>query len=170
MPRPDRIMERNNNHNQNIGSGFILGVIVGVILTLLLTTKKGRAILKELMEKGVEKFADLEQIMQETQDDFEDLEDEEGNDFVASEPVEVQEKPQVKKEAPKEYVVESSAIEIKKETVTAKPAEEEPQKEEKVHEEKTPKKEPPEEEQPEEELKPKTVRGRRWFRGLRKKG
>ena len=54
-----------NQHNGSGGSGFIIGVIVGVILTLLLTTKRGRVILKELLEKGIEKFSNLEDFMQE---------------------------------------------------------------------------------------------------------
>ena len=77
MPRPDRIMEHNNHNQHNgTGSGFILGVIVGVIVTLLLTTKRGREILKEVLEKGVEKFSNLEALMNESYDaDDEDFED-----------------------------------------------------------------------------------------------
>ena len=58
MPRPDRIMEHNDNQNHNgSGNGFLLGVIVGVLVTLLFTTKRGCAIFKDAMEKGIEKFA-----------------------------------------------------------------------------------------------------------------
>jgi gas vesicle protein len=159
MPRPDRIMEHNNNHNQNSGSGFLLGVIVGVLLTLLLTTKKGRAILKELMEKGIEKFANLEEIINETEGDFDDLDDEEGDDFIPSEPVKLSEPPKEKKEPLKKNEEEIPSEQVKKETVPAKINKEEIDKEEKTDQEKP----------PEEESKPKPVRGRRWFRGLRKK-
>jgi len=58
--------QRNNHHNNGLGNGFLLGVIVGVIVTLLFTTKKGREIFKELAEKGLDKFSDLEEMMHET--------------------------------------------------------------------------------------------------------
>src|SRR5437016_2786786 len=97
MPRPDRIMENNNNHNHNgSGNGFLLGVIVGVLITLLFTTKRGRVILKEVMEKGVERFANLEQLMRETKEELaNEYDDEEGDDYIPEEPVEVPEPPEV---------------------------------------------------------------------------
>src|SRR6266581_3648446 len=98
-PRPDRIMEHNNNQNNNgSGNGFLLGVIVGVLVTLLFTTKRGRAIFKDVMERGVQKFADLEQLMRETEEEFDDeFEDEAGDDYIPAEPVEVPEPPKIQK-------------------------------------------------------------------------
>jgi len=147
MPRPDRIME-NNNHTHNNGSGFLLGVIVGVILTLLLTTKKGREILKEVLEKGIERFANLEDLMRETYNEVdEDLED--GDDFIPTESVREIEPP-VKKET-------------KKKEVKSEPEEPEPEPEPELEIE-TPPPAKVVEEKPIE--KPKN---KRWFRGLRKK-
>lgn len=77
---------RNNNHNGNgLGSGFLLGVVVGVIITLLFTTKKGREIVKELTEKGLDKFSTLQDILDENlvDEEFE----EEGDDYVEKEVV-----------------------------------------------------------------------------------
>src|SRR5260221_10160231 len=97
MPRPDRIMERNNHNQHNgIGSGFFLGVIVGVIMTLLFTTKKGREILKEVLEKGVEKFSNLEGLMEETYRKS-IMDDEDGDDFIPAEPIKEVEPPKTKK-------------------------------------------------------------------------
>ena len=61
----DRKNNCNHRHQKNHGNGFILGVIVGVILTLLFTTKKGREIVKELTEKGLDKLSDLQGVMDE---------------------------------------------------------------------------------------------------------
>src|SRR6266404_4436072 len=100
MPRPDRIMEHKNNHNHNngTGNGFLLGVIVGVLVTLLFTTKRGRTLLKEVMEKGIDKFANLEELMRETEKEYNDEEDEDGDDFIPSEPIEAPEPQKTKKE------------------------------------------------------------------------
>jgi hypothetical protein len=163
MPRPDiRIMER-NNHNQNNGngSGFLLGVIVGVILTLLFTTKKGREILKEVLEKGVEKFANLEDLMEKTYKEkiVDDDEDESGDDFVPTEPIREVETPKVKKVV--EVKIEPAKTQPPKEPTPTKPVKEElPEEKEDVPEDK------PEVKAPE---KPKPTTGKRWFRGLRKK-
>lgn len=56
-------MQNKNNINTNknaAGSGFLLGFILGILFTLLLTTRKGREILKELLDKSIQKIADLE--------------------------------------------------------------------------------------------------------------
>src|SRR5437667_7980557 len=55
-----RRMENKNNVGI-MGSGFLLGLLIGVLLTLLLTTKKGREILKDLMDKVIQKISDLEE-------------------------------------------------------------------------------------------------------------
>ena len=50
----------NKNNTGMVGSGFLLGLLVGILVTLLITTKKGREILKELMDKAIQKISDLE--------------------------------------------------------------------------------------------------------------
>ncbi|HSX09048.1 MAG TPA: hypothetical protein VLF93_02770 [Candidatus Saccharimonadales bacterium] len=160
----------NTNHNQHhsSGNGFLLGVIIGVILTLLFTTKRGRIILKELLEKGIEKFSNLEDFMKEATERAESDIDEEfddEDDFVPSAPVKiieapkakVEEKPQptVKIESAKEVPAPTKAkreetVEVKKEAVS-KVEEKEAEPETKASE------------------KTKPVGGKRWFRGLRKK-
>ncbi len=52
----------NKNASGGIGSGFFLGLIIGVLLTLLLTTKKGRQILKELIDKAISKISELDDL------------------------------------------------------------------------------------------------------------
>ncbi len=58
--------KNNNNTNNSVGSGFLLGFILGVLATLLLTTKKGREILKELIDKGMQKITDIEEAHEKT--------------------------------------------------------------------------------------------------------
>lgn len=93
-------MEQNNHTNgHGFGNGFILGLLVGIVATLLLTTKKGREILHELTEKGLDRFSDIEARLQETatktkseivktQREYDELEEEEG-DFLPEEPLPV---------------------------------------------------------------------------------
>lgn len=79
--------EKQQHHHNGLGSGFALGVVVGVIVTLLFTTKKGREVVKELTERGLDKFSDLEKRLQETEEDLEAaeyLEDE--DDYVKPTP------------------------------------------------------------------------------------
>jgi gas vesicle protein len=70
---------KNNNVNNGIGSGFLLGFILGVLVTLLLTTKKGREILKEWIDKGIQKISDLEESMEKAK---KPQKTEEENDYV----------------------------------------------------------------------------------------
>jgi hypothetical protein len=154
-----------NQHNGSGGSGFIIGVIVGVILTLLLTTKRGRIILKELLEKGIEKFSNLEDFMQEAteranieiDDEFEDE-----DDFVPTAPIKEIETPKVKKV---EITVEApTKAPLVKETPAPKQKKEEPIRVEVKQEELV------EDEPVKAPEKPKAVQAKRWFRrGLRKK-
>ncbi|HZE87858.1 MAG TPA: YtxH domain-containing protein [Methylomirabilota bacterium] len=76
-------MENNKNHNGGFGQGFMLGLLVGIVGTLLVTTKKGREIFRELTTKGLDKFSDLEQRLQET-GAFEEFDDE--DDYIAPAP------------------------------------------------------------------------------------
>lgn len=49
----------NNDKNGGFGSGFLFGLIIGVAICLLFTTKKGRAILSELVENGERALEDF---------------------------------------------------------------------------------------------------------------
>ena len=157
-------MENNNHQQNNYGNGFILGVIVGVLLTLLFTTKRGRVILKEAMEKGMQKFSNLEALINESKV-YDDEDDEEGDDFIPSEPVTVQEPPKEKKEPEKPKVVKPDPKPVVKETPTPKPVEEQVVKQTPVQEEVPVQEVEQKTQTPSEKPKP----GKRWFRGLRKK-
>ncbi len=75
------------NRNDNRGNGFLFGLIVGVAVTLLFTTKKGREILRELTDRGMEKIGDLEEKIDRKQTEFEqELEEEEGDDYIETLP------------------------------------------------------------------------------------
>lgn len=77
---------KNNNTNNGINSGFLLGFILGVLATLLLTTKKGREILKEFIDKGIQKITDLEELHEKTK---QKQEPEPENDYIKPKPEEV---------------------------------------------------------------------------------
>lgn len=74
-----------NNKDENYrnygGSGFLIGVVLGGILTLLFTTKKGREILKDLTEKGLEKFSEI----QDSLDDVTVVEEVDEEDYLEAE-------------------------------------------------------------------------------------
>lgn len=155
-------MDQKNNQSHGQGNGFLLGVIVGVIITLLFTTKRGREIIKDAMEKGTDKFSHLEKLMKESE--AEDLLEDEENDFVPSELAEVapetaKEKKEQITNKPEETKPEPQTI---KEPLPTPKAVKEEAPEHVVHEKQEKKEEKKEE-------KPKTIRGKRWFRGLRKK-
>lgn len=58
------IME--NKHNSNgMGGGFLLGLLIGVLITLLFTTKKGREILRDLIDKVINKISAIDDIPEE---------------------------------------------------------------------------------------------------------
>lgn len=79
-------MEDRHNHNHPPSNGFLMGVIVGGIATLLFTTKKGREIVKDLADKGLEKYSDLQKTVEKTKQEYEEVI--EGDDYL--EPVEVE--------------------------------------------------------------------------------
>ena len=50
-----------NKHSASgIGGGFLLGFLLGVLITLLLTTKKGREILRDIMDRIIQKIASID--------------------------------------------------------------------------------------------------------------
>lgn len=165
----------NHNHQHANGSGFLLGVIVGVLITLLFTTKRGRIIFKEILEKGVEKFSNLEELMKESSMlDEEDIDEAEGEDFIPSVPTtqpalpekKVVEQTQEEKIEPKQ-AKESTTSKQEEETAPATPPKEEkmPEAESNSEKKSTTKEENPS--QPKASTKPKSAN--RWFRGIRKK-
>lgn len=170
-------MERRNQQSNGLGCGFLLGVIVGVLLALLFTTKRGREILKDVLEQGVEKFSDLERLMKEQQ--AKETTETEESDFVPSTPVSA------------EVAAEQKKTEIKKPaaTPTPVPAPAVPRKEiktpetqaisphvvksvpvvQQVEEIKKEEKKSPEAAEEKTATPPKSTTGKRWFRGLRKR-
>ena len=53
-------------HDKHGGNAFLWGLIIGALLTTLLTTKRGRQILRELTNLGLEIFEDF--VEERTQD------------------------------------------------------------------------------------------------------
>jgi gas vesicle protein len=146
-------MENNTHRTQQQsghGNGFLLGVIVGVLITLLFTTKRGRAIFKDAVEKGIQKFSHLEDLIKEAKnEDF--MEEDEGDDFIPSK--ELLAEPAEKRE-PKEKEEKNESEKIKEKPIAA----EQPKPTKKAVEEV---------EKAPEKTKPST--GKRWFRGLRRR-
>jgi gas vesicle protein len=68
---------RENKHN-NAGNGFLFGVVVGGITTLLFTTKKGREIVKEVTERGLDKFSEIQRDLNQAVE-FEEID---GDDYI----------------------------------------------------------------------------------------
>ena len=56
-------MDKKNNSGGNGFNVFIFGIFIGVLATLLLTTKKGRKILKTLINEGTERISKWEDIV-----------------------------------------------------------------------------------------------------------
>lgn len=53
-----------NKHAHGGGNGFLFGVLIGILIALLFTTKKGRKILKNLTDEGMDKFTSLEDLLE----------------------------------------------------------------------------------------------------------
>lgn len=72
-------MDKKNNSGGNGFNVFILGIFIGVLATLLLTTKKGRKILKVIIDEGTERISKWEDVIDSLKTQVEedvDLEDE----------------------------------------------------------------------------------------------
>ncbi len=78
------MVDSSNGHKG--GNGFLLGVVLGSVATLLLTTKKGREILREVADKGMERFSDLEESLEREGEEYVDLES--ADDYVETVPTE----------------------------------------------------------------------------------
>lgn len=57
----------------------MLGLLIGVLITLLITTKKGREILRDLMDKIIHKLSNLDESLEKIKEDFTS---EENNDYI----------------------------------------------------------------------------------------
>jgi len=77
-------MEQKQHNYSGFGNGFVIGLLVGIIATLFVTTKKGREIFRELTERGLDKFEDIEKRLQETEAEYEEVDDE--SEYVEPEP------------------------------------------------------------------------------------
>lgn len=51
-----------DHHKQSHGNGFTLGMVIGGALVFLTTTEKGRRILKELSEKGLQAASNIKDL------------------------------------------------------------------------------------------------------------
>lgn len=153
---------------QQGGNGFIFGFILGIIVALLFTTKRGREILRDISEKGIDKLSKLEALAKQASEttlteELDAFEDE--DDYV--EPV---------KPAPVAKPVQKEEPEVRSDEPAPEPVVQEPVKEEpkpapkaKVEKAPEPKKEEVAEDSP-EKAHTKVIQGRRWFRGLKKRG
>ena len=67
----DKEHHKYHNHSQGGGfsNGFLLGAIVGSGLVFLLGTKKGKQVLKTLMENGFEGVSELQDLLNDDEDD-----------------------------------------------------------------------------------------------------
>lgn len=163
---------------QGGGNGFILGVLLGAAIVLLFTTKKGRAILRDVSDKVINKLSHLDDLANKADDkidlikeEFAAAFEEEEEEYVKTEPLpkavkeEILEKEAEAKEAP---VEEKKAIKEEPNVLKPEPKPEpEPKKEEPEEEEEL---EESKDEEPQVKAPTKVIQGRRWFRGLRKKG
>lgn len=128
----------------NDSNGFFLGVIVGAFVTALFTTHKGKEILREITDKSIESWDDVEKAL-------EDMESDDVDDSPTTEYVTPEEKREIKylaQDAEPTVVVEESPKtqpEAAKSPVTV------------------------EKKQPAPASEEKTIKGRRWFRGLKKR-
>lgn len=153
-------MEQQQSKQNGGGNGFLFGLIVGVAIALLFTTKKGRAILRDLSEKVIDKLSKLEQVAKQSQEEVDLLEDfAEEEDYVKTEPQPTvkEEKKEVASEEPEKPVVKESKPESAPSPEVSKKEKEADEKQES-------------EEEPQVKAPTKVIQGRRWFRGLKRRG
>ena len=65
-----------NDHNSGNGGGFVWGLLIGAAVASLVSTQKGRQILKDLAEHGlesVENIVNLEEVKNAIEVDGEDM-------------------------------------------------------------------------------------------------
>lgn len=155
-------MEQQQAKQNGGGNGFILGVIVGVTIALLFTTKKGRAILRDLSGKVIDKLSKLEDVAKQSQEEVDLLEDfADEDDYVRSEQPQSAEKEE--KKEPKPITSEKTVNkEVKTEPKPELDSPEGSSREEVKHQEQS-------EEASQEKAQTKVIQGRRWFRGLKKR-
>lgn len=126
----------------NDSNGFFLGVIVGAMVTALFTTQKGRDILREITDKSIESWDDVEKALEDLEHGSQDSPT---TEYVTPD----------EKKAIKILAKEDAPVEIVKETTSVQP---EPKSAE-----------TPEKQLPTPASEEKTITGRRWFRGLKKR-
>lgn len=127
---------QHDERERNDGSGFLLGIVIGSLATLLFTTERGKEILKDITNKSIGSWEDVEKRLQE----LEDSDEEAPTEYVT---------PEEKKEI--RYLAEKEAAIISTEP-SDNPAEKSivATSNHKSTEE-------------------KTITGRRWFRGMKKR-
>lgn len=79
-------MENKSNNSGGLGSGFMLGLLIGVLITILITTKKGREILRDIMDKIIHKLSKIDESIDKIK---EELQKEEESDFIKSSPQDI---------------------------------------------------------------------------------
>lgn len=127
-----------------------MGVLVGVAITLLFTTKKGREIFKDTLDRALDKFSDLQNKIDE--DVVYDDEDD-GSDYVKQTPAPKEKAP----EKPEKKEVRYLASETKEEVIEDEPLAEEPEIEESEEIEELPKAAKPKTEPEERKEEPKVI-------------
>lgn len=172
---------------QGGGNGFILGVLLGAAIVLLFTTKKGRAILRDVSDKVINKLSHLDDLANKADDkidlikeEFAAAFEEEEEEYIKTEPLPKAVKEEILEEEAeaKEAPVEEKKV-IKEEPKVVKPEPKPEPKPDPTPESEVKKEEPEEdveeldekseEEEPQVKAPTKVIQGRRWFRGLRKK-
>ncbi len=123
----------------NESNGFFLGIIVGVAVTALFTTQKGKEILRDITDKSIESWDDVEKALEGIEADV--------DDSPTTEYVSPEEKREIK------YLAQDAATSEESEK-----NEELPSKKVEAVKIVTSEKSPE-----------KTIKGRRWFRGLKKR-